>query len=240
MKHLTLAALVAALLLPAAALAQSTHGEAGTYASPKAGSFELGMGKYLPAIDSEFNGSAQPYRDVFGTDGGWAFRAAVSWAVHASRIGVAEVGVKSGFFRDSGYGLDQSGNPTGDKTTFNVVPTSLIATYRFDGVPERLHVPLAPYLRFGLERYNWWVTDGDNNWSKEGATNGWSGTLGLALLLDWFDQQSARDLDREAGINHTYLFADWSFGKVDDFGSSKSWDLTNDKGAFQFGLMLAF
>ena len=112
--------------------------------------------------------------------------------------------------------------PSGDETKINIVPTSLTLTYRFDWLAERYGIPLAPYGRFAFERYNWWVTDGKGDWAKEGGTNGWSATGGLALLLDFIEPGAARTLDRETGVNHTYLFFDVTKSKVDDFGSKRA------------------
>ena len=41
-------------------------------------------------------------------------------------------------------------------------------------------------------------------------------------------------------MNHTYLFFDVTHAQVDDFGSSKSWDLSTKGVSLQGGLMLVF
>ncbi|ABC83342.1 MXAN_2562 family outer membrane beta-barrel protein [Anaeromyxobacter dehalogenans] len=231
---LTLAALAAAALLAA-------PGPARAQPSPKRGSIELGAGNYTPDVDSGF-AKPGPYEQVFGGGKGWMFRAGMGYALY-SGVGVVEAGFRSGYFRRSGKGIvDVSGTDvrSGDKTTFNIIPTSLTLTYRFDWMAEQWHVPLAPYARLAAERYNWWVTDGRGKSVESGATNGWSWTAGVALLLDVIDPGSARDLDRETGLNHTYLFFDVTQAKVDDFGSKKSWDLSNKDLAMAGGLMFVF
>ncbi len=231
MKPATLLA-VALALSPAAARAQP---------SPRVGSFELGAGTYRPDIDSAF-AAPGPYQQVFGSGRGWMLRAGVSKALY-TQFGSLELGIRSGWFRDKGKGLIDSGGTlvkSGDETTFNVVPTSLMLTYRFDWLVERHGIPFAPYGRVAFERYNWWITDGQGHWSKEGGTNGWSVTGGLAFLLDVIEPGAARELDRETGVNHTYLFFDVTKSKVDDFGSSKSWDLSDSKVSLGFGLLFVF
>lgn len=233
MRTVSLAALAAALALaPAAAPAQS----------PRKGSFELGASQYRPDVDSEFAG-ATPYQDIFGSGRGWMFRIGVSRALFTD-FGSLELGLRSGYFRDSGKGVftDESGvsRPSGDKTTFNVIPTSLTLTYRFDWLADRYGIPLAPYGRAALERFNWFVTGGDGDWSEKGATNGWSATGGIAIMLDFFDGDAARALDRETGINHTYLFFDVTKSWIDDFGSSKSWNLSDEKLSLAGGLLFVF
>jgi hypothetical protein len=232
-KPATLLPLALALaLVPAAVRAQP---------SPRWGSFELGAGTYHPDIDSAF-AAPGPYEQVFGGGRGWMFRLGVAKSLY-TRVGTLELGLRSGWFRDKGKGLVDSGGTlvkSGDSTTFSVVPSSLTLTYRFDWLVERHGIPFAPYARVAFERYNWWVTDGQGHWAKEGGTNGWSATGGLAFLLDFLEPGAARELDRETGVNHTYLFFDVTKSKVDDFGGSKSWDLSDDKVSLAGGLMFVF
>lgn len=233
MKKLALAALLLPLALAAPA-AQAQYGSG----SGKWGSLELGGGPFRPRIDDDL-GTGSPYRDVFGG------KPAPVWRLHLSRAvwsgaGVLEVGLKTGFFSKAGRALDTTtGERTGDRTTFNFLPTSLTLTYRPDFIFERYGFPLVPYARVAVERYNWWVTK-DSKWTKKGATNGWSASAGLAFVIDFLDPDSARDLDREVGVNHTALYLDVTKSKVDDFGSSKSWDVSEDLIAWSGGLLLVF
>jgi hypothetical protein len=234
-------ALLAAALL-AVPLAASAE-------SPRQGSFELGAGTYRPDVDSDYvftpdattpTDRGAPYARVF-TGRDWNFRAGVSWAL-LTWPGSLEAGIRTGFFRASAQALEITNgeitpNRSADKTTFNIIPTSLTLTYRFDLLADRFGVPLAPYGRLALERYNWWITGGSG---KRGATNGYSFTGGLAFLLDFFDRGLARELDSDSGINHTYVFADVTKTKVDDFGSKKSWDLSDDRLSWSFGLMFVY
>jgi hypothetical protein len=226
-----LGAALALLLLAPAALAES----------PRWGSFELGAGPWRPDIDSDFTAPG-PYETVFGNSRRWAFQAAVSRSLFTG-LGSLEVGLRSGFFRASGRGLFDDGGvfrKSGDATTFNVVPSSLLLTYRLDFLPDRLHVPLAPYGRVAFERYNWWVTDGSGDRVKKGATNGWSATLGIAFQLDIIDPTLARELDADSGVNSTYLYFDATKTFVDDFGASDSWDLSSKDVLLTGGLLLVF
>jgi len=211
-------------------------------ASPRWGSFELGAQTYRPDIDSEFTTSPGPYETIFGGGRGFMFQFGFSRALYTG-VGSLELGLRTGFFRDSGKGVESGTVPpvlSGDDTTFNVVPTGLALTYRFDWLAERWNVPLAPYGRATLERYNWWVTDGSGSWVQEGATNGWSVAAGVGLLLDFFDPMLAREFDMDSGVNHTYLFFEVTKSSVDDFGSSKSWNLSDEKVSLGFGLLFAF
>ncbi len=236
MRRALVVALAMLLLAPVAARAQSRRW----------GSFEIGAGTYRPNIDSE-PGLARPtFAQFFGNSDGWMFRAALS-RVLLTYPGSLEVGLRTGYMRRSGHGLQMTADgstisdvPSSDTTAFNVIPTTITVTYRLDMLPERYHVPLAPYVRLALERYNWWVTKGDGGSARNGATNGYSAAAGLALQLDIFDRQAARELQSESGIDHTYLFAEIGKSWIDDFGSSSSWDLSNQALPLSFGLLFTF
>ncbi len=212
---------------------------AGARALDPWGSLEIGAGPFSPRVDSEFNG-ATPYRDVFGGAPGPMFRlhvARVLW----SRNGTAELGFRTGFFCKAGHAV-QSSNPsvkTGDRSALYVVPTSLTLTYRTDQLPQRFGIPVVFYGRVALERYNWWVTKQDK-WTQNGATNGYSATLGTALVLDFLDVAASRDLELETGILHTGLYFDVTWDRVNDFGSKKSWDLSAKKLFWSAGLMFVY
>lgn len=225
MKRLLVATLLAALA-PAA----------GAVESPRNGSFEVLAGPYRPDIDAGL--AARPWDSTFGRTRPWLFRVGVSYDVfHA--FGSLEVGLQTGYLQKSGFGRTDTGIVSSDETKFRMIPTSATLTYRFDYLADQFHVPLAPYGRLAFERYNWWITKGTGGTSRYGATNGWSAAAGLALLLDFFDPTLARELDNDTGINHTYFFGEVRKTKVDDFGSSKSWDLS-DTGALQYNLGLLF
>ncbi len=214
--------------------------------SPRWGSFQLQMASYRPNIDAEFGGAATPYRDIFGSGRSWMFKAQLASSVYSS-FGTLDVGLGAGWFEKTGKGFIQgTTTPSGDDTSLRIVPLSLSITYRLDAFVDR--IPLAPYARASLERWQWWVTNGGGGTasviggpSGEGATNGWSAGLGVCFLLDFLDPGLGREMDRDTGINHTYLFLEATRIKVDDFGSKKSWDLSNDKSlAWSGGILFVF
>jgi hypothetical protein len=224
-RPLLVAAAVA--LVPAAAVAES----------PRWGSFDVALGPYRPDVDSEFDAPPFPHQGAFGSKNGWMFRVSVARALF-TKAGSLEAGLSSGFFQQTGRGLLETGGVSPDETKLRIIPASAFLQYRFDWLAERYKVPLAPYGRLAFERYHWWVTDGNGDTSMDGATNGWSVAGGIGLLLDALDPGLARELDQDTGVNHTYLFAEVKRSQVDDFGSSKSWILSDT--AFSGGLMFAF
>jgi len=229
----------AAAALLASFLATSARAE-----SPRVGSFDLMAGTYLPNIDSEFSltpGEMGPWEKSFGNGRDLMFRAGGYWAPY-NGWGTVEIGGQLGFYGKTGTGQLITGGASGDQTTFRLLPASAVLTYRFDTLGKDGYVlPLAPYVRLALERYTWWVNDGAGKTTKVGATNGWSAALGLCLLLDFLDPDAAREMDRNTGINHTYVFAEVRKTKVNDFGSSSSWNLSDRGGqSWSFGLMFVY
>ena len=231
----------ALLLLAAPASAQTPTG--------RWGSVELSVGAYRPDIDSELPAS-RPWNAIYGGGRGPIFRLDVAKTFDLG-FGGLDLGLGAGWFQRTGRGFVQNpdgsiGGRSSDKTVFHAIPTRLSATYRFDVLVERYGIPVAPYARFSLDRWWWWVTNGSGDTSSlegatgSGATNGYSFSAGLAFLLDFVDRTLAREMDRDTGINHVYLFADVTRGYVDDFGSDRSWDLSNDGWQFAGGLLFVF
>ncbi len=208
--------------------------------SPRSGSFEFQAGQYRPDIDSEFATRPGPWEKTFGTSRPWLFRGGWGYAFY-NGWGTFEAGLQAGFLTKSGFGQLVTGGTSGDRTSFRMIPTSLTATYRFDTIGSGYALPVAPYVRLALERYNWWVTNGSGKTSKVGATNGYSAAAGLALRLDFFDPDMGRELDRETGINHSYAYAEARKAWVDDFGSSRSWILSDSASvSWSFGLLFVY
>ena len=226
-----LTALVA-LAAPAAARPDQTL-------PPLRGSFDLMAGTYNPNVDSEFNGAAAPWGLTFGGGREWLFRGGWEKAL-VTGCGTLGGGIQLGWYRQSGNATLADGTPSGDRTSFFIIPTSLTLTYRFDFLSERWGIPLSPYARVALERYNWWITNGTGKTVKTGATNGVSFAGGLSILLDFFDPGLAREMWRDSGIQHAFVFAELRKTKVDDFGSKSSWVLSDDKWSVSGGLLFEY
>jgi hypothetical protein len=242
--------MIPAALLLAAALPLATPDSPGQVLrppdSPVFGSFELKLSGYRPNVDSEFSNGYTPYNDIFGSSRPLMFRAHIGYALWHG-FGTLEVGAGAGFFQVSGNGLIVgSTTKSSDTTSLKIIPLSASLTYRLDWAADHTGFPLVPYVRASLERYQWWVTNGNGNTASDGvhsgsgATNGYSFTGGLAFLLDFLDPAMARDMEEDTGIHHTYLFADVTKTYVSDFHSNKSWNLSDDKLTIAGGLLVVF
>jgi hypothetical protein len=224
--------------------------------SPRFGSFQLQTSSYRPNIDAEFKGKlgcqggtadCTPFQDIFGTGRSWVFEFQLAKSLYVGRPGTVDLGLGAGYFSRTGKGLIQGTlTPSGDDTTLRIIPLSLSLTWRFDAFADTF--PLVPYARASLLRYQWWVTSGSGSTasvagvgSGSGATNGYGVAGGVAFLLDFIDPQLAREMDRDVGVNHTYLFMEAARNTVDGFGSKKSWILSNDKGlTWSGGILFVF
>jgi hypothetical protein len=206
------------------------------------GSFEFQAGQYRPMIDSEFpqpSSAPLPWASSFGTSRRWMFKLRGGKAI-INGYGTLEVGGGIGYLGATGHGHFADGTQSLEKTGFKLVPLSLDLTYRADLVWERLGIPVVPYARLALIRDQWWVSGAGGKSSKSGATNGWAWGGGLGLVLDFIDPTLARELDRDSGIKHTMLVFEVAKTNVKDFGSAKSWDLSNDGPMLTFGFLFAF
>jgi hypothetical protein len=225
----------AALALASPALAQiSPGGPSGRW-----GSVDVGFGPYEPDVDAEFTERPGPWEKMFGTKPGWMFTATVSKSLFTG-YGSLDVGFRSGYFSKAAKGLLPNGTRAGSESSFRMIPTSAVLTYRFDVPVERWRIPFAPYGRVAFERYNWWITRGTGGTVEKGATMGWSASAGLAFLLDIADPGLAREFDRDSGVNHTYLYFEVTKSKIDDFGSGRSWDLSSKDLQLAGGLTFVF
>jgi hypothetical protein len=221
--------------------------------SPRWGSFEISVGGWRPKIDNEFGGLAFPYRDTFGTSKALFVRGDAAYTVYLG-YGSVDLGGGLGYMEKYGKGFLQDGTRAPGSTALQVVPIRAHVTYRFDWLAERYGIPFAPYARFSIDRYHWRVNNGAGNVSKtlptatsptilsgNGATMGWSLSGGVALQLDFFDKQLTKDMDNSTGINHSYLFVDFTKSKINDFNSKTSWDLSDSSGVqISGGLLFVF
>jgi len=238
---------LAILALAAATAATAQEGTAqDKYASPRVGSFQLSIFGYRPKIDSEFGGAATPFATIFGNGRGVLGRVDIAYSLLIREEGTLDLGVGGGYYQTTGHGLLPDGTRSGDLTKFKTVPTRLSLTYRLDLLWERYTIPLAPFVRVSFDRYWWWVTNGSGSTANagglngSGATNGYSFSGGIALLLDFIDRQLAREMDRNSGVNHTYAFFEIAKSTINDFGSSTSWDLSDAGTTIGGGLLFVF
>ena len=245
-----LAALALAVALPAAAQTPVIVSKE----SPRWGSFQVSISPFSPDIDSEFaNAVNPPYATIFGSSRPLMVQLQFNATVWRTEVGSLDVGAGVGFWEAWGTGWYSSGGTIlrGGATSLRIIPIQVQVGYRVDWFYERFSVPFAPYARFAIVDDIWsskgqngvseWTQPGTGtSYRASGATFGWAATLGVALVLDFFDTGLSRQMDYDVGINRTMLFFDFTKSSVNDFGSSKSWQLAPSYWAWSTGLLFVF
>jgi hypothetical protein len=156
-------------------------------------------------------------------------------------------GTANGYFSVSGNSpvANGSGRPSGDQSTFKIIPVSVSAIYRFDYFLEKRGFPLVPFGKLGLDWAYWQITDGNDEIATDGrggkgrgGTLGWHGAAGLALVLDFFDQEAARDFDTDLGVNHTALVFQYTYSDISGLGQSDRLHVGDNN--WSLGIMFQF
>lgn len=214
--------------------------------SPQRFALEVKLGPFLPDVDRKYQGPGLgPYATIFGrTDGtgnavreprlGVMAKIGFDWQI-VHLAGPLGIGLTVGFFRDSANALlenpmaGENVRSEADEVTFGMVPLAFQAVYRFELIADRFRVPLVPYAKLGPALAFWWMRDGAgkisrNSTGARGTGGVWGLQLnaGLMLRLDFIELETAKKLDRTTGINHTYLFGEYEFSRLDNFGAKRS------------------
>jgi len=236
--------LTTALLLPLTASAQFFSD---LQDSPRTQSFELKFGAYTPDIDSETGVTA--YDDIFGEESMFLTRIEYDYQFWQG-FGSLAIGGEFGYGKVSGKGREvATDSKSNDETTFNMLPMSIGLIYHLDVLALRWDIPLVPFVKVGIDYNVWWITDGVDDtatfededgetFEGEGDTWGYHASIGLKLLLDIFAPTMAQTFDNEVGVNNSYLFAEYVYSDISDFGSDKSFQLGDS--TFLFGLAFEF
>ena len=230
-------------VLGAAWLGTAGAGELAT-ASSRSGMLEIRLGAYKPFIDREAALSgARPYDTVFGDSPMLLGELEMDWQLFQA-FGSAGVGLSAGYAEKFGKSVTVGGdaNAASETTALKLIPLRLLGVYRFDVLAQRWNVPLVPYVKAGLVGQPWWSEKGGkqeyvNGLAAAGVKWGYQGTVGLSFLLDILEPRLARDFDTDLGVNHSYLFGEYSHVEVNNFGG-KGLDLSSRH--WMFGLALEY
>ncbi len=132
-----------------------------------------------------------------------------------------------------------------DSVRFTAFPLALQLVYRLEYFADRFRVPLVPYAKGGVGYAFWYSTGGDGSISvnsagqkARGGVWGYQINAGGMLRLDFLERGTARTLDRATGINHTYIFGEYQFSQLDNFGRASSISLGDS--TFFIGLAMEF
>jgi hypothetical protein len=227
--------------LPSQALETSNASSPPPLQSPRTGAVEVKVGGYKPLIDTEEGLTGTPYEDTFKDESMLLVELEIQRYFYQG-IGTAGVSVSAGYAEKYGDAVTVGDVVSPEKTSLRVVPLRLNALYKFDYAAFRWHVPLVPYGKVGLIYEPWWTTKGDqtqnvNGRKGRGGRWGYGFTGGVSFLMDVLEPRLARDFDSDLGINHTYLFAEYTYAEVNNFGGA---GLVLSSRHWMFGLSLDY
>lgn len=199
--------------------------------------YEFKGGPYLPDLGNTGGGSEGnlAFQRIFESNPNELFTIGLDVQLYRG-IGTAGIGASFGFMQFVGRGLYAGGADQGstsrDTTVFNIAPLTLTGHYRFDWLADQIPLPFVPYVKGGLAYYLWWVTTGTGDVARfeqpgngaddipgRGGKWGLTGTVGMAIMLNIFEPQSAQSLFAATGVRGTYIFGELQANKIDGFGS---------------------
>jgi hypothetical protein len=227
-------AAAAALFWSGAAFAQGTD-EFGAYGgleharhrneSSQTWALEIRFGPYLPNVDDDFPES-RPFERTFGNDNRYLIGFEVDWQI--LRIpGFGSFGPAFGW----GYTNITADAPLHDgtgrsqqETSLTIMPMYVAGVLRVDVLAREANIPFVPYAKLGVGYALWWVGDGEDTANENGVEGrgisyGYQHALGGMLLLDFFDESSAIELENASGVNNSYFFGEWYVSNLNGFGS---------------------
>lgn len=211
--------------VPGQVSATQTPGE-----TPRQFTLELKLGPYTPLIDTAtFDNlgvnDQRPYARVFGGTPMLMGEIGLEYLVW-QRFGTIGVGATVSYAEKFGKALDaETGQAAEQSTGLRLLPIKPTVSYRFDLLAFKYKVPLVPYVKAAFVTMPWWVVNGgkleySDGLPAQGVAFGGAGTLGVSFLMDILDQRLARDFDSSVGVNHTYLFAEFTFQEMAHASSS--------------------
>jgi hypothetical protein len=190
--------------------------------SPVWGNFEFEMGPYYPDIDSSASGD--PFADIFGENNRLLGEATGEYYVFDEH-GKLGLGLSIGFTRLSGTNSISGSTITIEETTrFSIIPIRALVSYRWDYLVEEFEIPLAAKVQAG---YNYWIwrsldaggsVSTANGITGRGAKMGWHIAARLEFQLNILTPQMAASFDNTWGVNNTYLYGEFEYAQIDDFG----------------------
>ncbi|WP_164017356.1 MXAN_2562 family outer membrane beta-barrel protein [Pyxidicoccus trucidator] len=209
--------------------------------SPRTGGVAFRLGGYRPLVDEEEGLNGTPYKDTFGDASLLLFEAELQRYFYQG-FGTAGIGLSAGYGEKFAPARLASGAAAGEQTAIKVIPLGVNAFYKFDYAAFEWGIPLVPYGKLGLIYTPWWITKGSSTETVGGNKGsggkwGWGATGGLAFMLDVLEPRFARDFDSDLGVNHSYLFAEYTYADVNNFGAG---GLNLSSRRWMFGLALDY
>lgn len=152
------------------------------------------------------------YSDIYKSDSAIGVFFDYEWQFFRS-AGKLGLQIGGGFAGGKGNGRFES-DPSGgiwgldamEIYSFYLIPLNVGLIYRFDYFHNQI---LVPYVDGGFDYYLFGEFRNDSSRPNFGATPLFHIAGGAALLLDWLSRSSMVELDKDHGINHLYLTAEY-------------------------------
>lgn len=167
--------------------------------SPESFTLELRVGTYRPDLGPAF-------ASTFGGDLGPLL--AVELDYHLFRIpyiGPFSIGARVGWVEWNGAATTTGDAANVGGTGMSMVPITVLAALRVDGLARHLDFPLILTPKLGLD-FAYFQTGTSGFTQADGWSVGLSWGAQVALELDFLERRAARRLDEEWGINHSEVF----------------------------------
>lgn len=191
--------------------------------SPVWGNLEFEAGPYYPGTDGS-NTTGSPFEAAFGGNNRILGEMTGEYYVYDGH-GSLGAGLSIGFTRLSGTEPLTGGTLDIEETTrFSIIPIRALVTYRWDYLVEEFEIPLAAKVQAGYNYWVWRALDAGGNVSTvngrkgRGAKMGWHIAARLEFQLDVLTPQMAASFDTTWGVNNTYLYGEFEYAQIDDFG----------------------
>ena len=156
-------------------------------------------------------------------------QASFEW-IPVKKIGKIGIGIGGGY-----YWMSHTNDVEGFDATLWAIPAEAFLDYRLDYYKGQ---PLVPFVKVGggvifvkQEITTTVVTTGPTN-----TYYGFNYSAGAALLLNWFEPSTARNLDNHYGINNSYLV--FEYFKSSQLGEKKFPDLSREE--YRVGVRVEF
>lgn len=224
MKNLLLALTLILILIPSIAIAQ--EGEKDQPASQQPLVEEKQEVKVVkPHASFGFFGGAHVMRDknwekVYDNAPVLFFGFSIGYKLVAD----LEIWGELGYSVDEGKGITPEGEQTAERFRMHIVPSSLGLLYRLKFFEDQLVVP---FLGGAVHYYYFYEGRVESDEKVDGGKWGYSGFAGLQLLLDNADPRASASMKTEYGIDNTYLFYEFRYTVVDDWGQKEGLDLSS-------------
>ncbi len=214
-------------LTPTAALAGDGSAEAPEVtpiAQQPSFAAELRFGAYRPSFEP-----SGVYDEVFGDARRYMFAVEVDWQpIHIPHFASVGVGGIIGYTSASSPApfVNPARGQSGEDTYWKMWAFSVTSVVRVDVLARDLDIPVIPYGKLGTWVGLWTAGNGlgeataSDGTLGRGRTHGIFWAAGLALELDFLDRSSSKSFLVEHGVDHTWLFAEYTGWDASGLGQS--------------------